>query len=142
MKYLLDTNFCVFVIRQRPQRALDRFREHDAGDLGISTITEAELRYGADKSRDPARNHAALNFFLAPLEIADFDSQAAEGYGRVRVDLESRGQAIGPLDTMIAAHALSLGVVVVTNNISEFSRVVGLNVEDWTQPRANDSGEA
>ena len=103
MKYLLDTNICVFVIRQKPLRVLDRFRQELPDDLGISTVTLAELRYGADKSRDPDKNHQALNAFLAPLEIADFDSCAAEIYGRVRADLEKRGMAIGPLDLMIAA---------------------------------------
>jgi len=134
VKYLLDTNICVFVIRQKPQRVIHRFRQHDPDDLGISTVTLAELRYGADKSQDPVKNHNALNAFLAPLEIADFDARASEAYGKVRLDLESRGLPIGPLDTMIAAHALSLNVAVVSNNTSEFSRVTGLTVEDWTQP--------
>jgi tRNA(fMet)-specific endonuclease VapC len=134
VKYLLDTNICVFVIRQKPQGVMHRFRQHDPDDLGISTVTLAELRYGADKSQDPVKNHNALNAFLAPLEIADFDARASEAYGKVRQDLESRGLPIGPLDTMIAAHALSLNVAVVTNNANEFSRVTGLTVEDWTQP--------
>jgi tRNA(fMet)-specific endonuclease VapC len=134
VKYLLDTNICVFVIRQKPHRVMHRFRQHNPDELGISTVTLAELRYGADKSRDPVKNHNALNAFLAPLEIADFDAIASEAYGKVRLDLESRGLPIGPLDTMIAAHALSLNVAVVTNNTSEFSRVTGLAVEDWTQP--------
>ena len=123
MKHLLDTNICVFVIRQKPPLVLQRFRQHDPDDLGISTVTLAELRYGADRSQDPAKNHAALDSFLAPLSIADFDAQAAEAYGKLRHDLESRGVPIGPMDTMIAAHALSLGVTVVTNNVGDVSRV-------------------
>lgn len=134
MKYLLDTNICVFVIRQKSHEVLQHLRRHPAGDVGISTITLAELRYGADKSRDPTKNHAALEAFLAPLEIVDFDAAAADTYGRIRADLESRGVPIGPLDTVIAAHSLSLSVTLVTNNVREFARATGLIVEDWTAP--------
>lgn len=134
MKYLLDTNICVFVIRQKPQRVVQRFQQQQPDDLAISTVTLAELRYGADKSSDPNKNHAALDAFLAPLEVTPFDADAAERYGRVRADLEGRGVPIGPLDTMIAAHALSLNVPLVTNNTREFSRVAGLTVQDWTTP--------
>ena len=134
MKYLLDTNICVFVIRQKSQLILQRLRQRQAGDVGISTVTLAELRYGADKSNDPPRNHAALDAFLVPLETVAFDAEAADEYGHVRTDLECRGVPIGPLDNMIAAHALSLSVTLVTNNVSEFSRVAGLVVEDWSQP--------
>jgi tRNA(fMet)-specific endonuclease VapC len=134
MKYLLDTNICVFIIRKKSQSALQRLRRHSVGDVGISTVTLAELRYGADKSQNPAANHAALDGFLASLEIVDFDGQAAAHYGNVRADLETRGIPIGPLDTLIAAHALSLGVTLITNNTAEFSRVDGLTVEDWSVP--------
>jgi tRNA(fMet)-specific endonuclease VapC len=134
VKYLLDTNICVFVIRKKSQLALQRLRQHPACVVGISTITLAELRYGADKSQDPAKNHAALNSFLAPLEVVAFDVHAAGQYGTIRADLERRGLPIGPLDMLIAAHAQSLGLILVTNNISEFSRVTGLAVEDWTVP--------
>ena len=134
MKYLLDTNICVFVIRKKSKHALQRLRQHPAGVVGISTITLAELRYGADKSQDPPKNHAALNAFLAPLEVVEFNAQAAGQYGSIRADLEKRGLPIGPLDTLIAAHAQSLGLTLVTNNLSEFNRVSGLAVEDWTAP--------
>lgn len=134
MKYLLDTNICVFIIRKKSQLALKRLRQHPAGDVGISTITLAELRYGADKSQDPPKNHAALSAFLAPLEVVEFDAQAAEQYGSIRADLEKRGLPIGPLDSLIAAHAQSAGLTLVTNNQSEFSRVSGLALEDWTVP--------
>ncbi len=110
MKYLLDTNTCVFVIRGKRQTVVQRFRQYAPGDLGISTVTLAELRYGADKSSDPAKNHAALDSFVAPLEIAVLDELASERYGKIRSDLEVRGVPIGPLDTLIAGHALSLGV--------------------------------
>jgi tRNA(fMet)-specific endonuclease VapC len=132
--YLLDTNTCVFIIRNKSQLALQRLRQHAAGVVAISSITLAELRFGADKSQDSAKNHAAFNGFLAPLEIVEFDAQAAGQYGNIRVDLENRGLPIGPLDTLIAAHAQSLSLTLVTNNIREFTRVSGLSVEDWTVP--------
>ena len=134
MKYLLDTNICIFVIRRRPPSVLGRFQQHPPDDVAISSVTLAELRYGADKSTRPQQNHAALDAFLVPLSVVDFDSRAADHYGKVRADLEQRGTPIGPLDTMIAAHSLSLGVTLVTSNTSEFSRVRGLNVEDWAAP--------
>ena len=133
MNYLLDTNICVFVIRQKLQLVVRRFKEHLPDQLGISTVTLAELRYGADKSSNPSKNHTALDAFLAPLEIVDFDAECAECYGTIRAELESCGLPIGPLDTMIAAHALRLRLPVVTNNTREFSRVPGLTLEDWTQ---------
>ncbi len=134
MKYLLDTNICVFVIRQKSPHLLTRFPQFMPNDLGISTVTLAELRYGADRSNNPAKNHSLINGLLVALDVASFDARAADVYGVVRADLESRGCMIGSLDMMIAAHALCLGVPVVTNNIGEFSRVPGLSVEDWTRP--------
>lgn len=134
MKFILDTNTCVFVIRQKSQILMQRFAQYAFNDLGISSVTLAELRFGAAKSSDPPKNQNALNAFLAPLAIAEFDAKVAEVYGELRAHLERRGTPIGPLDTMIAAHALSLGVTIVTNNLGEFSRVPGLVVEDWTQP--------
>jgi tRNA(fMet)-specific endonuclease VapC len=102
------------------------------GDLGISSITAGELFVGAVKSSDPVVNLAALDKLLLPLEIASFDFDAAKSYGAIRAHLEGRGEPIGALDTLIAAQALSLGVVLVTNNTGEFSRIPGLIVEDWT----------
>src|SRR5712691_12177062 len=125
---------CVFVIRQKSQLVLQRLRQHQAGDAGISTVTLAELRYGADKINDPSRNHAALDAFLVPLETVEFNADAADEYGQIRSDLKRRGVPIGPLGNMIAAHARSLGVTLVTNNVREFSRVTGLVLEDWSEP--------
>jgi len=133
VKYLLDTNICVFLIRRKSATVLTRFGQFGIDELGVSAVTLAELRYGADKSRRPEQNHAALDEFLVPLAVVDFDSQAAAHYGRLRAELERRGTPIGPLDTMIAAAALSLGVPLVTNNTAEFSQVPGLRVEDWTR---------
>ena len=134
MKYLLDTNICIFVIKRKPALVLQRFQQESPDEVAISSVTLAELRYGADKSASAAKNHAALDSFLMPISIADFDSLAADHYGKVRAYLERRGTPIGPLDTMIAAHALSLKVTLVTANTSEFSRVPGLVFEDWTVP--------
>jgi tRNA(fMet)-specific endonuclease VapC len=132
--YLLDTNICIFIIRNKSLVALGRLRQQLPGEVGIFTITLAELRYGAEKSQNPSKNHAVLNAFLAPLEIVEFDAQASEDYGSIRRDLERRGLPIGALDTLIAAHARSLGLTLVTNNTREFTRVQGLPVEDWTVP--------
>ena len=133
MKYLLDTNICVFVIRRKSPLVLQRFRQQLPDDLGVSTVTLAELRFGADKSKDPIKNHAALNSFLAPIQVLTFDAECADYYGRVRSDLERRGLPIGPLDTMIAAQSLRLSVPLVTNNTVEFTRVSGLILEDWSK---------
>jgi tRNA(fMet)-specific endonuclease VapC len=95
MKYLLDTNICIFVIKRRPALVLNRFLQQSPDEVAISSVTLAELRYGADKSAVPARNHAALDGFLAPIPVADFDSIAADRYGKVRADLERRGTPIG-----------------------------------------------
>jgi tRNA(fMet)-specific endonuclease VapC len=134
VNYLLDTNICIFVIKKKPTGVLRRFQLHAPHEVAVSSVTLAELRYGADKSTRPQQNHAALDAFLAPISVADFDSRAADQYGKVRVELERRGTPIGPLDTLIAAHALSLGVILVTANTLEFTRVQALTVEDWTAP--------
>ena len=109
---------------------LEQLRKHEAAGLGISSISVAELYFGAFKSGS-ARNLSALKHFLEPLEIADFDLAAAQAYGSLRQTLENAGQPIGPLDTQIAAHALALDVTLVTNNGREFSRVPGLKLENW-----------
>lgn len=132
MRYLLDTNICIYAIKNRPAQVIERLRAHEADGLGISSISVAELFFGAAKS-GPARNLEALRHFLEPLEIAEFDAEAAEAYGDVRLALERVGTPIGPLDTQIAAHALALGAVLVTNNTREFARVSGLAVENWAE---------
>ena len=131
MKYLLDTDTCIYLINERPRSVIARFRRHAVGDIGVSTVTVSELAWGVAKTGS-ARNRAALEAFLLPLEIAPYDLAAALRYGEVRADLARRGRPIGPLDTMIASHALSLGAALVTNNEREFGRVPGLRVENWT----------
>lgn len=130
MKYLLDTDICIYLINERPRAVLAKFRRHAVGDIGVSAVTASELAWGVAKTGSE-RNRAALEAFLLPLEIASYDFAAALRYGDVRADLEKRGRPIGPLDTMIAAHALSLGVTLVSNNLREFGRVRDLAVESW-----------
>ena len=131
MKYLLDTNICIAVIRQRPVEAINKLTSQRPGDVGISTITVAELVHGVQKSSHPEQNMAALDQFLLPLEVADFDESAAVVYGQIRAYLEKKGMPIGSMDLLIAAHAMSLDVVLVTNNTREFERVPNLKIEDW-----------
>jgi tRNA(fMet)-specific endonuclease VapC len=133
MKYLLDTNILIFLIKQKPAHVLARFAQHPVSDVGISAITVAELEYGVAKSGS-AKNRLVLDGWMQLLQRPAFDQAAAHAYGRVRAVLTQRGQPIGPLDTLIAAHALALNVTLVTNNVREFSRVPGLRVEDWTLP--------
>jgi tRNA(fMet)-specific endonuclease VapC len=131
MRYLLDTNICIYVIRRRPPQVLARFQRCAVGDIGLSTVTLAELQYGVAKSAFPERNQAALAAFTLPLEILPFDAPAAAAYGPIRATLERQGTPIGAMDLLIAAHAVSLGVILVTNNPREFRRVSDLQVENW-----------
>ncbi len=131
MKVMLDTNICIYLIKQQPPTILDRFLAHPVGDIGISSITAAELAYGVSKSRHATKNRHALEQFLAPLEVAAFDQAAAWAYGRIREQLEVKGTPIGSMDLLIAAHALSLGVRLVSNNLREFRRVHGLRLDNW-----------
>jgi tRNA(fMet)-specific endonuclease VapC len=127
---LLDTNICIYIINAKPPQVLAHFHQFRLGEVGISSVVAAELAYGVAKSAS-ARNRSALEMFLAPLEIMPFDENAVWSYGTLRADLERLGQTIGALDTMIAAHALSLDATLVTNNQREFSRVTGLRLENW-----------
>ena len=132
MKYMLDTNICIYAIKHKPERVIERLQEHDPADICISSITYAELYHGVEKSQAVDKNKIALAVLLSNIEIKDFDSRSAESYGKIRAQLEKAGTPIGPLDTMIAGHAMALGYTIVTNNTREFSRVDGLNLEDWT----------
>ena len=132
MVLLLDTNICIHLIREKPPEIIDRFNEYAVGDLGISAITLAELEYGISKSSTPAKNKQALDQFVSPLIVRDFDRAATVTYGKLRATLEKKGQMIGGMDLLIAAHALSLDVRLVTHNVREFARVPGLGVETWS----------
>jgi tRNA(fMet)-specific endonuclease VapC len=131
MKFMLDTTICIDVIRKRPRSVLDRFAAQAVGDIGVSTITLAELECGVSASSRPATNREALDQFMSPLEVVPFDREATAVYGRLRAALEKRGQTIGSMDLLIAAHAVRLGVLLVTHNAGEFKRVHGLRIEDW-----------
>lgn len=133
MMRMLDTDICIALIKQRSPELVVKLKKHKPGEVAISSITLAELHFGVSKSAQPEKNRAALDQFLLPLEILAFDDAAAECYGRVRAALEIEGTPIGPLDTLIAGHALSVNGTVVTNNVREFSRVRGLRVENWIE---------
>jgi tRNA(fMet)-specific endonuclease VapC len=134
MRYLLDTNICVYLIRQKSSVVLQHLTQLAFIDVAVSSITVAELQYGVAKSSAPQQNEIALDHFLLPLTIIPFDETAAGPYGEIRTYLESQGAPIGAMDLMIAAQAQSLGLIVVTNNVREFSRVPNLAIEDWTKP--------
>lgn len=131
MKLMMDTNICIAIIKQKPKDILQKFSAYKIGDICISSVTLAELRYGVAKSQFKEKNQAALDEFILPLEVADFDESATMYYGTIRATLEKQGIPIGPLDTMIGAQALSLNVTLVTNNTKEFSRIKGLKLIDW-----------
>ena len=133
MRYMLDTNICIYAIKHKPEQVFMRLQEHDPIDICISSVTYAELVHGAEKSKAIEKNRVALALLLANIEIMNFDSLAAESYGKIRADLEKAGTPIGPLDMMIAGHAKALGYTVVTNNTKEFDRVKGLKLENWTE---------
>lgn len=130
MKYLLDTDICIALINDRPPGVIERFRRHEVGDIGVSSITVSELAFGVAKTGSK-RNVHTLEKFLLPLEIMPFTAEAAFVAGTVRAVLEKRGKPIGPMDLLIASHAKALGVTVVTNNTREFGRVPGLKVQNW-----------
>ncbi len=132
MKFMLDTNICIYLIKQKPPKVLMHFKSHAVGDIGISSITLAELRYGVSRSQYVEKNRQALDEFILPLEITDFDEKAAEEYGAVRAYLEKAGKPAGSMDMLIGAHALSLGVTLVTNNVREFKQIKSLKVVDWS----------
>ena len=133
MKYMLDTNICIYIIKHKPELAIKRFLEHDPDDICISSITYAELMYGVEKSQAVEKNRLAMSLFLSPITVVDFDGYAAEEYGRIRAELEKMGTPIGPMDMLIAGHAKSEGLILVTNNTREFNRVDNLVIEDWTK---------
>ena len=131
MMYMLDTNAIIMAVRHPEWPIYPKIKEHLGKDLCISAATYGELEYGIRKSANPEKNRLAITKILLGIRILDFDSRAAVHFGDIFAELESKRMRIGDRDTMIAAHARSLGYTVVTNNTREFSRVKGLNVEDW-----------
>jgi len=131
MKILLDTDICIYAINRKQPEILERVRDYQIGEVGISSITYAELRFGVENSNRIDDNIERLERFVLPLEIIPFNAEAGRQYGRIRTDLKRAGCPIGSNDLLIAAHALSLAATLVTNNTREFERVVGLRVEQW-----------
>lgn len=132
IKYMLDTNILIYTIRNRPTKVRQAFKKHSAF-LAMSTVTLGELIYGAEKSTQSARNLADIEALAARLDVVPFDSEAAIHFGQVRAELANSGKVIGPYDLMIAGHARSRGLILVTNNLREFNRVSGLRVENWVR---------
>jgi tRNA(fMet)-specific endonuclease VapC len=133
MSYLLDTNICIYLIKNRPATVLARFSRHEPKDLARSTITVFELQYGVEKSQDQKRSHKALSKFLSSLNIIDLDRFAAVEAAAIRALLEKKGLPIGPYDLLIAGLARSRGMVLVTNNVKEFERIDKLLLENWIE---------
>ena len=131
MKYMLDTNVCIDYLRGNNRGVVERVLECDSYEMCISSITLSELLFGINRSADPQKNRSALYLLLTKLDVMDYGAEASEHYGIIRNDLVKRGLVIGSLDMLIAAHALSEDLILVTHNTSEFSRIIGLKVEDW-----------
>ena len=132
LKYMLDTNICIFTVKNKPQEVREAFNRYQ-GQLCISAITLMELIYGAEKSAAPEKNLAVVESFAARLDVLNYDQEAAAHSGQLRAELAKNGKPIGPYDQMIAGHARSQGLILVTNNLREFERVPGLRVEDWVR---------
>ncbi|EDT8879072.1 tRNA(fMet)-specific endonuclease VapC [Salmonella enterica subsp. enterica] len=130
LKFMLDTNICIFTIKNKPEHVRERFNLN-ASRMCISSITLMELIYGAEKSQAPERNLAVVEGFVSRLEVLDYDAQAAIHSGQIRAELARKETPVGPYDQMIAGHARSRGLVVATNNIREFERIPGIRTEDW-----------
>ena len=132
MKYMLDTNICIYIIKKKPAQALRRLQKISIPDICLSSIALSELEYGVEKSQKKEQNRIALLHFVSPLSIMAYDADAAQHYGEIRAELEKVGQPIGSMDLLIAAHARSSNLIMVTHNVKEFARVPGLKIEDWT----------
>lgn len=129
--YMLDTNICIYCQKNKPPQVLERLKQISSHEVCLSVITLAELIYGALKSQQVAHNLQKLNSLRSTIGVLPFDEKAAEMYGRIRTELEKRGEVIGANDLLIAAHALSIQATLVTNNLREFTRIAGLKLENW-----------
>ena len=131
MTYMLDTNICIYAIKNKPEGVLEKLRENINPGICISAITLAELEHGVAKSMYPEKNAMALLKVLSLINVRDFDDRAAIEYGRICAYLQKQGTPIGTMDMLIAAHAISEDLILVTNNLREFQRVPGLRLENW-----------
>ena len=136
MEFMLDTNICIYIIKKKPLRVINRFKNTENSNIGISAITLSELLYGVSNSSQPAQNLVALAQFSAPMEILPYDDEAAHHYGNLRAYLEKKGKPIGSLDMLSAAHALSKSCTLITNNEKEFRRIPDLKIDNWTKIEA------
>jgi tRNA(fMet)-specific endonuclease VapC len=130
-KYMLDTNICIYIIKNKPLGVKKKLSLIAPEDICLSSITVSELFYGVEKSQYPQKNREALENFLINFNIMDYGYEASEAYGKIRAHLEKTGDIIGAMDLMISAHALSLKTILVTNNMKEFKKVEGLKIENW-----------
>ena len=130
LKYLLDTNIVIYVLKRRPKEVLEIFNTN-ASRMAVSSITLSELIYGAEKSPNVDKNLEAIEEFVSHLDVLPYDAKASQHYGQVKVALEKKGEIIGENDIHIAAHAISQGLILVTNNLREFKRVPNLAIENW-----------
>lgn len=133
MKYMLDTNICIYIMKNKPEKVLKRFQKEMNQGLCISSLTLAELEYGVAKSSNPAKNELALLQFLSPLSVLPFEASHACEYGNIRAHLQKQGTPIGGMDMLIAAHAKAEKLILVTNNLREFQRVPDLATENWAE---------
>lgn len=131
MKYMLDTNICIYIINKHPEQVIKRFSMLPKGVTEISSVVLSELAFGANKSQLCEKNLQALSKFTIPVSVIPYDDAAAYLYGKLRADLSRKGKLIGQLDMMIAAHAISVNAILVTNNLKEFSRIKSLKCENW-----------
>jgi len=131
VRILLDTDICIYAINRKRPEVLARVRDYRIGEVGISAVTYAELRFGVENSARVEENMERLERFLLPLEVVPFDAEAGRQYGRLRRELTRAGCPIGSNDLLIAAHALALAATLVTNNVREFARIDGLPVAQW-----------
>jgi len=131
MKYLIDTNICIYIMNQRDISLIQKFKKLTVGDVGISSITLSELNYGVYKSSNVSINKVRLEEFLMPLEVSAYDEKSSVIYGQIRSQLEKKGQIIGPYDMLIASHAISEGLILITNNEKEFKRIKKLKYKNW-----------
>jgi len=131
MKYMLDTNICIFVIRHQKKSVIEKITQHAPADIVISSITVSELEYGCEKSAAPQKNRIALMEFLSPFDVALFGSAAAHRYGMLRAQLERDGKPTGAMDMLIAAHCLAIDATLVTNNTRDFKHINDLSLTDW-----------
>lgn len=129
---ILDTNICIYLINKNPESVLDRLSQHAVDEIALSSITVAELVFGVEKSQSK-KNRGALERFLMPFQILDFDSQSAWTYGKIRHTLKSKGVGVGPMDQLIASQAITLNATLVTNNEQEFRRIPNLKIENWAR---------